>query len=148
MRRQIALAFVGFGLLTLAVFRPTLHELAHTTPSIRGEPADALLRMWATSHVSRTLFPDPLHLFDAGIFHPLRHTLAFGDHMIGQALAGLPVWLATGSSAFKGVNGDIAAEVRHPWFAFRQEDGSDARDVPDSGLVRHYQGPLRPKLYR
>jgi hypothetical protein len=51
--------------------------------------------MWVTSHVSRTLFRDPLHLFDAGIFHPLRRTLAFGDHMIGQALTGLLVWVTT-----------------------------------------------------
>jgi hypothetical protein len=95
MRRQIALALAGFSLLTLAVFRPTAYELAHTTPAINGDASDALFLMWATSHVSRALFTDPLHLFDAGIFHPLRRTLAFGDHMIGQALAGLPVWLAT-----------------------------------------------------
>src|SRR5206468_2979581 len=60
-------------------------------------PTRALLLMWATSHVSRALFSAPLHLFDAGIFYPLRHTLAFGDHMIGEALIGLPLWLATGN---------------------------------------------------
>ena len=85
----------GFSLLTLAVFRPTLSEVAHTAPAFHGFVADALLLMWATSHVSRAFFADPLHLFEAGIYHPARHTLAFGDHMIGQALVGLPVWLAT-----------------------------------------------------
>ncbi len=90
-----ATALAGFGLLTLAVFRPTASELAHTTPVVHGGAADALLYMWATSHVSQALFTDPLHLFDAGIFYPCRYTLAGSDHMIGQALLGLPVWLAT-----------------------------------------------------
>src|SRR5262249_46210409 len=86
----------GFALLTFAVFRPSPSELAHTTPVVHGAAADALLLMWATSHVSRALFADPRHLFDAGIFYPCRDTLAYGDHMIGQALVGLPVWPATG----------------------------------------------------
>ena len=85
----------GFSLLTLLVFRPTLSEVAHTAPAFHGLVADALLLMWATSHVSRALFVDPLHLFEAGIYYPAHHALAFGDHMIGQALVGLPVWLAT-----------------------------------------------------
>jgi len=95
--RVVAAALGGFSLLTLAVFRPSPSELAHTAPAFRGSAADALLLMWATSHVSRALFSAPLHLFDAGIFYPLRHTLAFGDHMIGEALIGLPLWLATGN---------------------------------------------------
>src|SRR5262249_31687560 len=65
--------------------------------AFHGVADDALLLMWATAHVSRTLFVDPLHLFDAGIFHPARLTLAYSDHMIGQALVGLPIWLATGN---------------------------------------------------
>src|SRR5437879_8964580 len=95
--RVVAAALGGFSLLTLAVFRPSPSELAHTAPAFRGNAADALLLMWATSHVSRAFFSAPLHLFDAGIFYPLRHTLAFGDHMIGEALIGLPLWLATGN---------------------------------------------------
>ena len=95
--RVVAAVLGGFSLLTLAVFRPSPSELAHTAPAFRGNAADALLLMWATSHVSRALFSAPLHLFDAGIFYPLRHTLAFGDHMIGEALIGLPLWLATGN---------------------------------------------------
>ena len=95
--RAFLAATAGFGLLALAVFRPTANEFAHTLPAFQGLVGDALLLVWATSHVSRQLFADPLHLFDAGIFFPARDTLAYGDHMIGQALAGLPVWLATGN---------------------------------------------------
>lgn len=92
---RYALAALAFTALALAVFRPTPSELAHTLPAFRGSSADALLLVWATSHVSQTLFSAPRQLFDAGIFHPIPNTLALGDHMIGQALLGLPVWWAT-----------------------------------------------------
>ncbi|MGH7895969.1 MAG: hypothetical protein ACREQL_14950, partial [Candidatus Binatia bacterium] len=93
--RLTAAAFVGYGSFALWLFRPTLSTLAHTVPAFHGLMGDALLLIWATSHVSHALLTDPLHVFDAGIYHPAHHTLAFGDHMIGEALLGLPVWLAT-----------------------------------------------------
>ncbi len=93
---RVGFALVAFTLLTLAVFRPTPGELSGTLPAAGGSSADALLLTWAMDHVSRTLFADPRALFDAGIFHPLRDALALGDHMIGQALLGLPIRLAGG----------------------------------------------------
>lgn len=92
---DLGLGIAIFGVLALAVFHPSPFELTHTLPAFRGSVADALLLAWATSHVSQRLFTDPLHLFDAGIFHPARATLAYGDHMIGQAVIGLPIWFAT-----------------------------------------------------
>lgn len=97
MRGGGLLAFAAFAGIALALFRPSWAELAGTLPAAGGSSADALLLAWAMAHVSRALFTRPLELFDAGIFHPLRDTLALGDHMIGQALLGLPVWLATGN---------------------------------------------------
>ncbi len=97
MRRSVVAAVAGFAALAVVVFQPTPTLLAHTAPAFHGVADDALLLMWATSHVSRQLFRDPLHLFDAGIFHPARLTLAYSDHMIGQALVGLPIWLTTGN---------------------------------------------------
>lgn len=96
-RRRTLLALAGFTALTLAVFRPTPSELAHTVPAFHGVATDALLLVWATSWVSHALGTDPVHLFDAPIFHPAPDTLAYGDHMIGQALAGLPVWITSGN---------------------------------------------------
>jgi hypothetical protein len=95
MRRSVVAAVAGFAALAVLVFQPTPSMLAHTAPAFHGIADDALLLMWATSHVSEQLFRNPLHLFDAGIFHPARLTLAYSDHMIGQALVGLPIWLAT-----------------------------------------------------
>ncbi len=90
-------AAAGYALFALWVFRPTPTTLAHTVPAFHGRSGDVLLLIWATSWVSQALFTDPLHLFDAGIYYPARDTLAFGDHMIGEALLGLPVWLTTGN---------------------------------------------------
>jgi hypothetical protein len=97
MRGSIVAAAAGFSILAIVLFQPTPSLLAHTAPAFHGGAADALLLMWATSHVSEALFRTPLHLFDAGVFHPARLTLAYSDHMIGEALVGLPIWLATGN---------------------------------------------------
>jgi hypothetical protein len=40
----------------------------------------------------------PLSLFDANIYHPLRHTLAFSENLIGSALIAAPVQWITGNA--------------------------------------------------
>ena len=104
-------AGLAFTALAAAVFRPTWSELAGTLPAANGSSADALLLTWATTHVTRALLAHPTTLFDAGIFHPLHGTLALGDHMIGQALVGLPVWLATGNPLLEYNLSSLAAYV-------------------------------------
>ena len=44
---------------------------------IRSTEADGMYAVWNVSWVARTLTTDPLHLFDANIFHTNRWTLAF-----------------------------------------------------------------------
>lgn len=92
---EIVTVVLAYTALTLVFFRPTPETLVHTVPGFGGKAEDALMLAWAIAHVSRTLLTDPLHLFDAPIFWPARYTLAYGDHMIGQAVLGLPVWWAT-----------------------------------------------------
>ena len=41
---------LGYVLLTLAVFRPTPYELAHTVPEVDGSIGDGLLYVWAIGH--------------------------------------------------------------------------------------------------
>lgn len=94
-RTQTVIAFGAFTLLALAVFRPTPAQLSGTIPAFQGAAGDVLQQMWAIGHVSRTLFRDPLNLFDGNVFYPAKDTLACADHMIGQAVAGFPIWLAT-----------------------------------------------------
>jgi len=88
-------ALVAYTLLTLAVFRPAPGEVAHTAPAHHGLSADAILLTSALAHVSRTIFHDPGRTFEAPYFHPVPHSLSYSDHMIGQAIVGYPVWLAT-----------------------------------------------------
>src|SRR5204862_2241100 len=77
------------------------------------------------------------HLFDAGIFQPARLTLAYSDHMIGQALVGLPLWLATGNPLLEYnvlvllsyVLGGAAT------FAYARELGAGRAGAAAAGLV-------------
>ena len=86
-RRRLTLVVLANTALTLAVFRLTPAELTSTTPTMAGNPSDALLYMWATSHVSRSLLGDLGQLFQGGIFHPggLRIRVSSLPSRIGEA---------------------------------------------------------------
>jgi hypothetical protein len=137
MRRPLFWTLLGYGLLTVAVFRPTPSELAGTSPAFHGIADDAMLLMWATSHVSRALFHDPLHLFDGGIFYPAHLTLAYSDHMIGQALVGLPIWLGTGNPLLEYNLLALASYVlgAAAAFAYARELGTSPVAAVVAGLV-------------
>jgi len=75
--------------------------VAHTWPLAtapgtlsRNDNGDTLLIEWSLAWVAHQLPLDPLHLFDANIFYPARHTLAFSEHLFTLALMGAPLrWL-------------------------------------------------------
>jgi hypothetical protein len=70
-----------------------LHQqvAAYTSVPDRGDP---LFSMWRIAWVAHQLPRDPLHLFDANIFHPAARTLAYSDAMLVPALIGAPaLWL-------------------------------------------------------
>src|SRR5438105_1468961 len=148
--RVIAAALGGFSLLTLAIFRPSPSELAHTAPAFRGSAADALLLMWATSHVSRALFSAPLHLFDAGIFYPLRHTLALYFALTMTAIAALALVAAPTRRAGRlragMLLGPLAmvaaiAPTLWPYLALRGAQGTVRTGGLDTGLAFFLPGP-------
>jgi len=58
---------------------------------------DALLNVWITAWDGHQLLDDPLHLFDANIFHPYRRTLAYSELLLGNGLLALPVTAVTGN---------------------------------------------------
>jgi hypothetical protein len=41
--------------------------------------------------VAHQLPRDPVHLFDANIFYPAKHTLAFSEHLFTLAMMGAPL---------------------------------------------------------
>lgn len=83
----------------LAVFLSL--ALLHTWPLAsapgtlsRLDNADTGLNTWIVAWVQHILPRDPLRLFDAPIFFPERHTLAFSEHLLVPALMGAPLaWL-------------------------------------------------------
>src|SRR5262245_4733979 len=51
----------------------------------RNDNGDMVLHEWILAWVAHQIVTDPLHLFDANIFFPERHTLAYSDHLIVQS---------------------------------------------------------------
>lgn len=97
-----ALPWMGPGLVALATF--ILLAVLHTWPLAtnpahlsRNDNADTLLNTWAIAWVAHQLPRDPLHLFDANIFHPERLTLAYSEAMIVQGVLAMPILAAGGS---------------------------------------------------
>src|SRR5438552_4790582 len=54
----------------------------------RNDNGDAILHEWIMAWVSHQVVTNPLHLFDANIFYPERHTLAYSDHLFVQSMMG------------------------------------------------------------
>ncbi len=53
---------------------------------------DASLNTWVIAWVAHILPRDPLHMFEAPIFFPEPHTLAYSEHLFVPALMGAPLW--------------------------------------------------------
>ena len=77
---------------------------AHTWPLAsapgtlsRNDNADAQLNAWILAWVPHAVVTDPLHLFDANIFHPDRHVLAYSEHLFVPAMMGAPLTWAGAS---------------------------------------------------
>lgn len=87
---------------TLALF--AVLAILHTWPLAsapgrlgRNGQADTQLNAWTMAWVAHQVVHDPAHLFDANIFYPERHTLAFSEHLFVQSMMGAPVRWAGGS---------------------------------------------------
>src|SRR5215210_90888 len=64
---------------------------------------DPMFQYWTIAWAAHALETDPRQLFDANIFYPYPHTLAYSDHLLGATLPLLPaIWL-TGNAAL-GLN--------------------------------------------
>jgi len=59
-----------------------------------ADHGDPLLNAWIIDWNCHALTHEPLHLFDAPIFHPAKFPLAFSEHMTGVALLVLPFHVA------------------------------------------------------
>jgi len=84
------LLYIG---LTAAVTWPQVLQISDHVADV-GDP---LLNTWALAWVAHQAPFAPARLFDANIFHPERHTLAYSETLIAPALIGAPLlWLGAG----------------------------------------------------
>lgn len=93
MRKPVLAALLLFAVLSLVFTYPLPLQLATAVEDWR----DALLNVWITAWDTHQILVDPLHLFDANIFHPYPLTLAYSELLLGNALLALPVTLASGN---------------------------------------------------
>jgi len=60
----------------------------------RNDSPDTVLNEWILAWDAHQAVHDPAHFFDANIFYPDRHTLAYSEYLIGPAIMGAPLlWL-------------------------------------------------------
>jgi hypothetical protein len=88
------------GLFYLAVTVLATWPQAARMGSGLGDLWDAKLNAWIFHWDFHQTFRDPLHLFDANIFHPARYALAFSENLLGAALFGFPLFAAGASTLF------------------------------------------------
>jgi hypothetical protein len=85
-RAALMVLFVGLAIVHTWPLASGLTELS------RHDNSDAMLNEWALNWVAHQIVRDPLHLFDANIFHPERHTLAYSEAMLVQGVMGAPLF--------------------------------------------------------
>jgi hypothetical protein len=91
--RSSSLALFFYLCLAIVTTHPLWLHLADAVP---GDIGDPLLNTWILAWDTHALLTDPLHLFDANIFYPLPHTLAYSEHLLATAALGLPLGLVSG----------------------------------------------------
>ena len=87
-------ALLLFALLPLLMTWPLASDLAHLFIQF-GDP---MLQVWTMAWDLHALLTDPAHIFNANIFYPYRNTLAYADHLFGQAALIVPVLLVSGNA--------------------------------------------------
>ena len=66
----------------------------HPATTVLSSGPDTDLYMWTLAWDTHAFTAQPLGIFDANIYHPERHTLAYSENLIGSALFAAPVlWL-------------------------------------------------------
>jgi len=83
------IALLGFILLAVIFYYPLSLHLA--TRSIEDVPKDSAFNMWVISWGSHALTHAPWKFFDANMFYPYAHVLAWGDHLFSITLLALPL---------------------------------------------------------
>jgi len=90
---QSALEIVGVTTLTIVLTLILTYPQARRLDSVT-DLGDPLFSIWRLAWIAHQLPRDPLHLFDANIFWPMRFTLAYSDSTLLLGFAAAPfIWL-------------------------------------------------------
>ena len=90
-----AAAFAGFLLVAVYASWPLA---AHAGSSVLGNLGDPLEIAWRLAWGAHGIVHQPLHLFDANMFHPASLTLAYSENHLGVAFPVAPLFWATGNA--------------------------------------------------
>ena len=82
------LVVIAFCLFTAALTWPYVTQLRDAVV----DPGDPYLISWILWWDYHQTFTNPLHLFDANLFYPLRYTLALSEHSYGIAVLFFPLF--------------------------------------------------------
>jgi hypothetical protein len=86
--------FILYVAVTLCLAFPLT---VHPASRIMLPSPDAKLYMWTLAWDTHAFTQQPLSLFDANIYYPERHTLAYSENLIGSAVVAAPVLWLTGN---------------------------------------------------
>ncbi|MDD5748051.1 MAG: hypothetical protein PHP64_03210, partial [Actinomycetota bacterium] len=94
-----------FIVLTIFLTRPLLfkgsnHLVGHATCTDKFDPR---FHAWTVAWDIHAL-RNPLNLFEANIFYPVHHSLAYSEHQITNGILGVPFWLLTGGNPVHTLN--------------------------------------------
>jgi hypothetical protein len=92
--RALGLPLFLLCLLTILLTWPT----AVTLSTHVIDRQDPLLNAWIMAWEARQVLADPLHLYDANIFFPLRNTLAFSEILLSTSALVMPIQWLTGDA--------------------------------------------------
>jgi hypothetical protein len=90
----VALATLGYVLLTLAYFWPLPRHLLH---GVAHDPGDPILNAWILWWSTKAV-PLTAAWWNAPIFYPARGALAFSEHLLGEAPIAWPIIASTGNA--------------------------------------------------
>ena len=92
--RELVIAALAYAALTFLMALP--FSLAPGT-TILGDVPDAHVYLWTLGWDAYAFLHQPLHLFDANIYHPYSNTLAYSENLIATAFVSSPIIWLTGN---------------------------------------------------
>ncbi|HTK29483.1 MAG TPA: hypothetical protein VL309_08025 [Vicinamibacterales bacterium] len=83
-----------YAVITFALAYPLT---VHPASAVLSDAPDTNLMMWTLAWDAHAFVHQPLGIFDANIFYPARHSLAFSENLIGSGMMAAPVIWTTGN---------------------------------------------------